>query len=144
MAQLIQHIHYRPEVDGLRAIAVLSILFFHTKLGFPGGFVGVEVFFVISGFLITSLIVKELQSRTISLLRYWERRARRILPALVVVALVTLFAGAFLLLPLQYADLGKSGLYLAAFAANFYFYLGTDYFAGSSENKPLLHTWSWP
>ena len=142
MPPLIQNLRYRTEIDGLRAIAVLAVLFFHTKLGFPGGFIGVDIFFVISGFLITSLIEKELQEGTFSLFKFWERRARRILPALVVVAVATLLAGGFLLLPLQYADLGKSGLYLAGFIANVYFYLGTGYFAGSSEEKPLLHTWS--
>ena len=142
MTSLIQNLRYRSEIDGLRAIAVLAVLFFHTKLGFSGGFIGVDVFFVISGFLITSLIEKELQEGAFSLFKFWERRARRIIPALVVVAAATLLAGGFLLLPLQYADLGKSGIYLAGFIANFYFYLGTGYFSGPSEEKPLLHTWS--
>jgi len=142
MTSLIQNLRYRTEVDGLRAIAVMAVLFFHAKLGFPGGFIGVDVFFVISGFLITSLIVKDLQEGSFTLFQFWERRARRIIPALVVVALTTLLAGGFLLLPLHYADLGKSGLYLSAFIANVYFYLGTGYFAGPSEEKPLLHTWS--
>jgi peptidoglycan/LPS O-acetylase OafA/YrhL len=133
---------YRPEIDGLRAIAVLSVLFFHTKLGFPGGFIGVDVFFVISGFLITSLIIKDLEEGSFTLVRFWERRARRILPALLVVAVVTILAGGLLLLPLHFTDLGKSAVFLAAFIANFYYYLGTGYFAGPSEEKPLLHTWS--
>jgi hypothetical protein len=73
---------YRPDIDGLRAIAVLGVVFFHAGLGFPGGYVGVDVFFVISGFLITSLLLKDLRRGTFSLLDFWERRARRILPAL--------------------------------------------------------------
>ncbi len=133
---------YRPEIDGLRAIAVLAVLFFHTKLGFPGGFIGVDVFFVISGFLITSLVIKDLEEGSFTLVRFWERRARRILPALLVAAVVTILAGGLLLLPLHFMDLGKSAVFLAAFIANFYYYLGTGYFAGPSEEKPLLHTWS--
>jgi peptidoglycan/LPS O-acetylase OafA/YrhL len=133
---------YRPEIDGLRAIAVLAVLFFHTKLGFPGGFIGVDVFFVISGFLITSLIIKDLEEGSFTLVRFWERRARRILPALLVMAVVSTLAGGLLLLPRDFMDLGKSAVFLAAFIANFYYYLGTGYFAGSGEEKPLLHTWS--
>jgi peptidoglycan/LPS O-acetylase OafA/YrhL len=142
MPRLIENFRYRREIDGLRAIAVLSVLFFHVKLGFPGGFIGVDVFFVISGFLITSLIMKDLQEGTFTLFNFWERRARRIMPALAVMTIFTLIAGAFLLLPIQFADLGKSGLFLASLIANVYFYLGTGYFAGATEEKPLLHTWS--
>jgi len=102
----------------------------------------VYVFFVISGYLIVSLILKELRGDRFSLIKFWERRARRIIPALAVVVLASLFAGWFLLLPLHYGDLGKSAAFLSVFCANFYFWLGTGYFAGVSEEKPLLHTWS--
>lgn len=108
----------------------------------PGGYVGVDVFFVISGYLIVSLILKDLSLGMFSIIDFWERRARRIIPALAVVVLATLLAGWFLLLPLQYADMGKSASFLTLFCANVYFWLGTGYFAGASEEKPLLHTWS--
>lgn len=133
---------YRPDIDGLRAIAVVVVVLYHAGLPVPGGYVGVDVFFVISGYLIVSLILKELRGDGFSLIKFWERRARRIIPALAVVVLATLFAGWFLLLPLHYGDLGKSAAFLSVFCANFYFWLGTGYFAGVSEEKPLLHTWS--
>src|SRR3954465_14259922 len=88
---------YRPDIDGLRAIAVLSVLFCHAGLGFPGGYIGVDVFFVISGYLTTSLILKGLEQETFSLADFWERRIRRILPALITVTTVTITAGWFLL-----------------------------------------------
>ena len=78
---LIKSFKYRPEVDGLRAVAVLAVVFFHTGLGVPGGYIGVDVFFVISGYLITSLIVKDLQLGRFSMLDFWERRARRTVPS---------------------------------------------------------------
>src|ERR1700733_12610487 len=86
---------HRPDIDGLRALAVLPVLLFHAKFGCPGGFVGVDVFFVISGFLISTLILKELADGNFSLIAFWERRIRRILPALTVVVLATLVAGWF-------------------------------------------------
>lgn len=112
---------YRPDIDGLRAIAVVVVVLFHTGLGCPGGYIGVDVFFVISGFLITSLIVGDLQDGTFSLPGFWERRARRIVPAVLVVTLVTLAAGWFLLLPADYRGLGSSAMMQAGFAANMYF-----------------------
>ena len=139
---LIREFRYRPEVDGLRAIAVLAVVFYHAGLGVRGGFIGVDVFFVISGFLITSLIIKDLQEGKFTMLHFWERRARRIIPALVVVVLATLTAGWFLLLPSDYAKLGKSACYQSVFAANVFFWRNTGYFAGPAEQMPLLHTWS--
>jgi peptidoglycan/LPS O-acetylase OafA/YrhL len=101
MTSSTQAIGYRPEIDGLRAIAVLAVVFYHAGLGCPGGYVGVDVFFVISGYLITSLILKDLRQGTFSLATFWERRIRRIFPASAVCVLVTLVAGFFLLLPTE-------------------------------------------
>ena len=133
---------YRPEIDGLRAIAVLAVVLFHAGLGVPGGYVGVDVFFVISGFLITGLIMRDLELGQFTLAQFWERRARRIIPALVVVVLATLVAGWFLLLPSDYANLGRSAAWQSVFGANIHYYLDTSYFTGAAEEKPLLHTWS--
>lgn len=139
---LIENFKYRPEIDGLRAIAVLAVVLFHAGIGFPGGYIGVDVFFVISGFLITSLIIKDLQEGEFTLANFWERRARRIIPAAVVVVLATLVGGWFLLLPSDYAMLGDSALWQVVFAANIYFWRSTNYFAGPADEQPLLHTWS--
>ena len=139
---IIKQFCYRPEIDGLRAIAVLAVVLFHASLGVSGGFIGVDVFFVISGFLITSLIIKDLEAGKFTFISFWERRARRILPASVALVLAVLSAGYFLLLPSDYINLSKSGLWQAVFGANFYFWRTTNYFAGAAEEQPLLHTWS--
>jgi peptidoglycan/LPS O-acetylase OafA/YrhL len=133
---------YRPEIDGLRAIAILVVVLYHAGLGFPGGFIGVDVFFVISGYLITSLILKDLQNERFSLRNFWERRIKRIVPAATVLVVSVLVAGWFLLLPDDYADLGRSALSQAVFGANIYFYKTLDYFDAAADEKPLLHTWS--
>ena len=137
---------YRPDIDGLRAMAVLSVLLFHANLGCPGGFVGVDMFFVISGFLIFQLIFEELNSRTFSLIAFWERRIRRILPALVTVVLAVLVAGWFIFLPDDFQKLGKSAIAQATLSSNYFFYEqwleGAGYFAPALDPKPLLHTWS--
>jgi len=134
---------YRPDIDGLRAVAVLSILFFHVGIKhFSGGYVGVDIFFVISGYLITSIIVRELTAGEFSIARFYERRVRRILPALTVVVVATLMAGLVLLNPAQLEDLGRSATATSVFSSNIFFFLGSGYFDGSSELKPLLHTWS--
>lgn len=135
--------HYRPEVDGLRALAILPVLFFHAGLGFPGGYVGVDIFFVISGFLITSLIHQELERGTFSLVNFWARRARRIVPASLLLTLVVLGAGWFILLPEDFQSLGQSASAQAVFSANLYFWKTSNYFAsGTTSVMPLLHTWS--
>jgi len=139
---LIRNFRYRPEIDGLRGIAVLAVLLYHARLGVSGGFVGVDVFFVISGYLITSLIVTDIQEGKFSIMHFWERRARRIVPAIAVVVIATLLAGWFLLLPDDYRQLGKSASFQSVFAANIYFWKNTHYFAGPAEQMPLLHTWS--
>jgi len=139
---LIKYFRYRPEIDGLRAVAVSAVVLYHAGFGFPGGFVGVDVFFVISGFLITSLIVRDLERGTFTLAGFWERRARRIIPAAVVLLSATLLAGGVLLLPADYLRLGKSAISQAFFAANVYFCRSTNYFSGLTPELPLLQTWS--
>lgn len=136
------HLKYRADVDGLRAIAVLAVLFFHADLGCHGGYVGVDVFFVISGYLITGLILKNLTAGRFQIVEFWERRARRILPALAVVAAASLAAGWFLLLPLDFQELGQSVIALTMLVSNVYFWKESGYFAQAAEVKPLLHTWS--
>lgn len=134
---------YRADIDGLRAIAVLLVVIFHAfPKALPGGFVGVDVFFVISGFLITELIAREAITRQFSLLRFYGRRARRIFPALFVVLAACLAAGWVLLLPIDYRELGFDTVWSAAFAANIAFYLQTGYFDAAAELQPLLHLWS--
>lgn len=135
-------IAYRPDVDGLRAVSVVAVLLFHARLACPGGFVGVDVFFVISGFLITSLILRDLETGRFQLLDFWSRRVRRILPALTVCLLFTLVAGCLLMLPDDLLELARSGVAQSLFAANFHFWATLDYFAGRGERAPLLHTWS--
>lgn len=133
---------YRADIDGLRAIAVLSVVFYHAGLGFPGGYVGVDVFFVISGYLITALILKDLERGSFSMANFWERRICRIFPALAVMVAVTCVAGWFLLLPEDLAKLGASVIAQSLLVSNFYFWRTTNYFGGANEEKPLLHTWS--
>jgi len=136
------NLHYRPEIDGLRAVAVLGVVFYHIGLGFPGGYVGVDVFFVISGFLITGIIVKDLKRGTFSMLDFWVRRIRRIMPAAVVMVVISLIAGYILLTPDAFKGLAKSSVAQSLMASNVYFWRDTGYFSESSEFKPLLHTWS--
>ena len=134
---------YRPEVDGLRAVAVTSVVVYHAagKL-LPGGFLGVDIFFVISGFLITTILLRGLRDNTFSLAGFYERRARRILPALaVMMAAITVLAW-FFLMPMDFRDFGDSATATATFWANVYFYRKFDYFDTESITKPLLHAWS--
>jgi peptidoglycan/LPS O-acetylase OafA/YrhL len=133
---------YRPDLDGLRALAVLPVLFFHFRLGVPGGFVGVDVFFVISGFFITSLLLDELHEGKFSILKFYERRVRRILPALFALMIVTTIACWFLLLPADLEEYGKSLAATLGFGSNIYFWRDSGYFQTAADLKPLLHTWS--
>ncbi len=136
-------IQYRPDIDGLRALAIIPVVLFHAGVPFvSGGFVGVDIFFVISGFLITSIILKEQQAGQFSLWQFWERRARRILPPLAVVMLASLIAGWFLFLPSDFVLLGKQMLYQSFFASNVLFSQEVGYFDTNNDIKPLLHTWS--
>ena len=133
---------YRPDIDGLRAIAVIAVLLFHGRFGMPGGYVGVDVFFVISGFLITSLLLRSSGKAGMSLVTFWERRVRRIFPAQMLVVMVSLIAGWFLLLPRDFHDLAESASAQALFMGNFWFWKATGYFEPGALTKPLLHTWS--
>ena len=133
---------YRPEIDGLRAIAVLAVLFYHAQLRMPGGYVGVDIFFVISGYLITALIGKELENGTFALGDFWERRIRRIVPAATVTVAVCVVVGYFMMLPSDFAEVGRSAVAQALIAANFHFYAETGYFSAPPDAKPLLHFWS--
>lgn len=134
---------YRPDIDGLRAVAVMPVLFFHAGIPwFPGGFVGVDVFFVISGYLITTIIAQEIREGRFSLWRFYERRLRRIAPALLVVCAATVpFAWAWMT-PNEFDDYAQSLFATALSVSNFLFWKEVDYFAAAAELKPLLHTWS--
>jgi len=134
---------YRREIDGLRALAVLPVIAFHAGFAlFSGGFVGVDVFFVISGYLITSIILVEREKGRFSLAGFYERRARRILPALFVVMLACLPAAWLLLLPGDMRDFAKSLVAVPVFSSNVLFWKEAGYFDSGAELKPLLHTWS--
>lgn len=136
-------IKYRPEIDGLRAVAVLAVLFYHAEIWpFTGGFVGVDVFFVISGFLITSIIWNDISLDRFSLVSFYNRRIRRIIPALVATVFVSCIAAAFILLPEDFDAFGKSVVATALSGSNFLFWWDDGYFVAASETKPLLHTWS--
>ena len=134
---------YRSEIDGLRAIAVLPVILYHAGFNlFEGGFVGVDVFFVISGYLITNIIITEMEDERFSIARFYERRARRILPALFLVILVCIPFAWIWIPPEQFGDFLKSIAHVSIFASNFYFWTQSGYFEPASELVPLLHTWS--
>ena len=141
---------YRPEIDGLRAIAVVAVILYHAQITlldyqpFKGGFIGVDIFFVISGYLITSIILKELiTTGSFSFQYFYERRVRRILPALLFVMLMSLPLAWMHLMPVSFVDFSKSILYSLGFSSNFYFhYSGQEYGAANGLFKPFLHTWS--
>jgi len=136
-------IKYRSEIDGLRALAVIPVIFFHAGFSFfSGGFVGVDVFFVISGYLITTIIIKELNNDTFSIKRFYERRARRILPALIFVILISSIISFIFLTRIELGSYFKSVIATLLFFSNFYFYKTTPYFRSESDLEPLLHTWS--
>lgn len=133
----------RPEVDGLRALAVVPVILFHAGVpGFGGGFVGVDIFFVISGYLITRILARELDAGAFSLAGFYERRARRILPALTVVVLACVPMAWLWLPPPEMMQFAQSVASLALFSSNLLFWHQEGYFAPASELKPLLHTWS--
>lgn len=135
---------YRADIDGLRAIAVLLVVLNHVGFSaFSGGFIGVDVFFVISGYLITGIILGQMSKGTFSFTQFYLRRARRILPALYVVLLVVMIAGYHLFLPSDYSALSQSTLSAIAFVSNIFFWKTSGgYFSSSSEEMPLLHIWS--
>ena len=133
----------RRDIDGLRALAVIPVVLYHFGFGaFSGGFVGVDVFFVISGFLITSIIFREISAGRFSFVDFWARRARRIIPALSVMMLAALLAGWVLMPANDYSQLGRAVRYQAMFVSNILFMRQDGYFNPASDFKPLLHTWS--
>jgi peptidoglycan/LPS O-acetylase OafA/YrhL len=144
------NINYRPEIDGLRAIAVISVIFYHANVVifdeklFKGGFIGVDIFFVISGYLITSLILRELNTtQSFSFINFYQRRVRRILLPLFFVMLLCFPVAWVYLDPGNFIDFSKSILYSIGFSSNFYFWdMGQQYAAANSLLKPFLHTWS--
>lgn len=135
---------YRSDIDGLRALAVIAVILFHFKVGVvPGGFMGVDVFFVISGFLIIRIILRELAAGTFSLGDFWMRRVRRIIPALLVVLFATTIAAYFvILLPIDLVNFGKTLIAQSLFLSNLWFMGESTYFAAPAETMPLLHTWT--
>lgn len=135
--------NYRPEIDGLRAIAILPVMFFHAGFSFlSGGYVGVDIFFVISGYLITTLILVEKEAGNFILANFYERRARRILPALTFVVLVCLPIAYYSMMPTELKEFSQSLIAVSLFSSNIFFWLKTGYFMTAAELKPLLHTWS--
>ena len=134
---------YRPELDGLRAVAVVSVVLCHARTpGFQGGFIGVDIFFVLSGYLITAIILKDLRKGSFSIANFYERRSRRILPALYFVIACTLPVFCLMMMPSQLKAYSQSLVAVSAFGANVYFYLKSGYFDPAAERSPLLHTWS--
>ena len=134
---------YRKEIDGLRALAVLPVVLFHAGFeSFSGGFIGVDVFLVISGYLITSIILVEQEKEAFSLVSFYERRARRILPALFLVIFISIIFSYLLMTPGQLIDFAESVIASSLFVSNFHFFQEAGYFSVASELKPLLHTWS--
>jgi peptidoglycan/LPS O-acetylase OafA/YrhL len=130
-------------VDGLRAIAVLSVIFHHAGFkAFSGGFVGVDVFFVISGYLITAIIMREYESGTFSALRFYERRMRRIVPALLAMIVGCIPLALMWLSASELREFAQSLVGIAASASNIYFWRESGYFATANELRPMLHTWS--
>lgn len=134
---------FRTDINGLRAIAVISVVFFHFSLqGFEGGFVGVDIFFVISGFLMTGIIVKGLENKKFSIIDFYIARARRIIPALALLCLVLLVVGWFLIAPDDYSKLAREADRALLFLSNNYYYKNSGYFDTESHERMLLHTWT--
>lgn len=134
---------YRADIDGLRAIAVLAVLFFHAfPNSIPGGFVGVDIFFVLSGFLISTILFSQIENGSINWSQFYLKRIKRIFPALLLVLFSAIIGGYFLLFPVEYENLGKHILGSASFINNFILWSEAGYFDKASELKPLLHLWS--
>jgi peptidoglycan/LPS O-acetylase OafA/YrhL len=134
---------YRTDIDGLRAIAVLPVVAYHISPRLvPGGFIGVDIFFVISGFLITQLLIRDIERGKFSIASFYDRRIRRIFPALLLVLLTTYVLGAIYCLPAEMVDLSKSIVAAVLSVSNFFFWMGSGYFDAPAISKPLVHTWS--
>lgn len=135
--------NYRREIDGLRALAILPVMLFYAGFEtFAGGFVGVDIFFVISGYLITAIVIKELGQGGFSVIGFYERRARRILPALFLVMFVCIPFAWVLLSPVDLIGFSKSLVAVPLFVSNIFFWRDGGYFETAADLKPLLHTWS--
>ena len=136
-------INYRPDIDGLRAIAILCVVGYHAFPSvLPGGFIGVDIFFVISGYLISTIIYNEVERDDFSFRNFYSRRVRRIFPALLLILTVTLLFGWFVLYPDEFKQLGKHVVGGLTFVSNFVLLIEAGYFDSASETKPLLHLWS--
>jgi len=136
-------LNYRPDIDVLRAIAVLSVVFFHLDIpGFQGGFVGVDIFFVISGYLITSIIKDKYENHKFKLSDFYVRRIRRLVPPLIATTAATLIAASFVMLPYNMMEFARSATAALFSLSNIVFYMESGYWDSASELKPLLHTWS--
>jgi peptidoglycan/LPS O-acetylase OafA/YrhL len=142
-SERLTHPEYRADIDGLRAIAVLSVVGFHA---FPtwvkGGFIGVDIFFVISGFLISTIIFENLERNSFSFFEFYSRRVKRIFPALLLTLIACFAFGWFVLLADEYKQLGKHIAAGAGFISNFVFWNESGYFDNAAETKPLLHLWT--
>lgn len=135
--------NYRREIDGIRALAVIPVILFHAGFSlFSGGYVGVDVFFVISGYLITGIVMTEVARGTFSIADFYERRIRRIFPALFLVVVVCVPVAFWVLLPADLKEFSQSLIAVATFSSNVFFWSQSGYFHGAAELKPLLHTWS--
>ena len=135
--------NYRPDIDGLRAVAVLAVVLFHAfPTQMPGGFIGVDIFFVISGYLITGILLRNVKDSKYGLFQFYRKRVRRIFPALIIVLLSTLSFGFFVLLPEELHQIGFEITSGALFFSNFYFMNNGSYFDVDALSKPLLHLWS--
>lgn len=134
--------HYRSDIDGLRSIAILPVVLFHADLGIPGGFIGVDIFFVISGYLLAGIILEEVQEHRFSFAKFYERRFRRLMPALFFLLAVMTAAFSRIMLPGDFVAFGKTMIATVLVSSNFYFYATTDYFSEAANLIPLLHTWS--
>jgi len=134
---------YRPDIDGLRALAIIPVVLYHTEFSiFSGGFVGVDIFFVISGYLITFIISEEIKQDRFTITGFYERRIRRIFPALFTVVFFCSIVAAIIMLPEDFDDFGQSIVAATLFVANIFFLTESDYFGAAADTKPLLHTWS--
>ena len=133
---------YRADIDGLRALSIVFVLLFHSGLVLPGGFIGVDVFFVISGYLITRNIFEQIRQGQFKVFHFWRRRASRLLPAVFTTYVICLCVGYWVLLPADLVNLAQSCLSSVLLCSNLYFWKTSNYFSGGSETKPLLHTWS--
>src|ERR1039457_5650564 len=135
---------YRADIDGLRAIAVLAVIFYHFKwsIGFGGGYIGVDIFFVISGYLIGGIIIDETANGSFSYIKFYSRRIKRLFAAFFVVGVAAAAFGWWLLLPADFWAEGKSLVARTVFLSNVFFYRSAGYFDPASITKPLLHTWS--